>query len=159
LAAKLSGPAKDALVKDQTQWIADRDRACTTDTDGIAPCLKVMYAARTANLHAFADGLYPFIGQHALIDSGKLGKISRSYEISYPQFDGNTADFGAVNQRFADAARKAAADATPKADSSPDRQQQWTYQQGFRVHRPNADAVTVAIDFYGFSGGAHGYGA
>jgi uncharacterized protein len=159
LAAKLSGPAKDALVKDQVQWIADRNRACASDTDGIAPCLKVMYASRTANLHAFADGPYPFISQHALIESGKLGRISWSYEISYPQFDGSTADFGAVNAQFTSAARKAADDATPKADSGPDREQRWTYLQGFKIDRPSADAVTVAVDFYGFSGGAHGYAA
>jgi uncharacterized protein len=159
LAAKLSGAAKEALVKDQVQWIADRNRACATDTDGIIPCLKGMYGARIANLHAFGDGLYPFISQHVLIASGKLGKISWSYEIGYPQFDGNTADFGAVNAEFAVAARKATDDATPKADADPDREQGWTYEQGFKIHRPSADAITVVVDFYGFSGGAHGYGA
>jgi uncharacterized protein YecT (DUF1311 family) len=159
LAGKLSGPAKEALVKDQVQWIADRNRACTIDTDGMVPCLKVRYAARTANLRAFGDGLYPFVGQRALIGSGKLGKIAWSYDITYPQFDGNTADFGAVNLRFATAARKAADEATPKADAGIDREQGWTYEQGFKIHRPSAEAVTVAVEFYGFSGGAHGYGA
>ena len=32
LAAKLSGPAKEALVKDQVQWIVDRNRGCGTVT-------------------------------------------------------------------------------------------------------------------------------
>lgn len=159
LAGKLSGPAREALVKDQVQWVADRNRACATDTDGIGPCLRVTYAARTANLHAFADGTYPFISQHALIANGKLDKIAWSYEISYPQFDGSTADFSAINRRYAEAAQKAATDATPKADSGPDRKQQWTYQQGFKINRPSGDAVTVAVEFYGYSGGAHGYGA
>jgi hypothetical protein len=26
------------------------------------------------------------------------------------------------------------------------------------LHRPSANAITVALDFYGFSGGAHGFG-
>jgi uncharacterized protein len=159
LEGKLSGPAKEALVKDQQQWIADHNRACTTDTDGIAPCLKTRYAARTANLRAFAQGVFPFISQQALIANGTLGKITWSYDISYPRFDGSTADFAAINTRFADAARKAANEATPKADSGPERKQGWTYEQGFKIHRPSANAVTVAVEFYGFSGGAHGYGA
>lgn len=159
LAGKLSGPAKDDLVKDQMRWIADRNRGCAADTDGIAPCLKKRYEARTANLRAFAVGAYPFIGGQSLIKSGKLGKISYSYDISYPQFTGSTADFSAINARFADAAKKAADDATPKADAGIDREQGWTYEQSFTVYRPGANAVTVAVDFYGYSGGAHGYGA
>jgi uncharacterized protein YecT (DUF1311 family) len=159
LEAKLKGPAREALVKDQQQWIADRNRACATDTDGIIPCLEQRYAARTANLRAFGEGAFPFIGQQALIGSGTLGKISWSYDISYPRFDGSTADFTAVNASFAEAARKAAEEATPKADSDTDRKQGWTYERSFKVHRPSADAVTIAVDFYGFSGGAHGYGA
>jgi uncharacterized protein YecT (DUF1311 family) len=159
LAAKLSGPAKDALVKDQVQWITNRNRACAVDIDGIAPCLKVRYAARTANLRAYGNGLYPFISQRALIQSGKLGKITWSYDITYPQFDGNTADFGALNARLAAAAREDADEATPRADSGIDREQQWTYEQNFKIHRPSADAVTIAMNYYGFSGGAHGYGA
>ena len=67
------------------------------------------------------------------------------------------ADFAAVNARFANAAKKAVADATPQADSGLDREQGWTYEQGFKLYRPSANAVTVAVDFYGYSGGAHGY--
>ena len=159
LAGKLSGPARDDVVKDQGRWIGDRNRGCGADTDGIAPCLKKRYAARTANLRAFADGPYPFISEQSLAKSGKLGKITYSYDIGYPRFDGTTADFTAINARFANAAQKAAADATPKGDSGVDREQGWTYEQGFRVYRPSAHAVTVAVDFYGYSGGAHGYGA
>jgi uncharacterized protein len=159
LAARLSGPARQALVEDQLRWIADRNRACATDTDGIVPCLRSLYGARRDNLVAFADGAYPFISQHALIGSGTLGRIAWSYDIAYPRFDGDTADFGAVNRRYADAAAKAAAEATPKPDAGIDRKQQWTYQQSFTISRPNARAVTVAVQFYGFSGGAHGYGA
>ena len=40
LAGKLAGAAKDDLAKEQLHWIGDRNRACATDTDGIAPCLR-----------------------------------------------------------------------------------------------------------------------
>jgi uncharacterized protein YecT (DUF1311 family) len=159
LVAKLSGAAKDHLVKDQQSWIGARNRACVADTDGIAPCLKTRYAARTTNLRAFADGAYPFIAERSILRSGKLGKISYSIDIGYPKFEGPTADFSALNARFADAAAKAAEEATPKADSGVDREQGWTYEQGFKLYRPGARAITVAVNFYGYSGGAHGYGA
>ena len=87
--AKLSGPAKDDLEKEQVRWIGDRNRACAADADGIAPCLKRRYAARTTNLQAFAEGIYPFISEQSLTKSGKLGKITYSYDIAYPQFDGH----------------------------------------------------------------------
>ncbi len=159
MAGKLSGPAKDHLTKDQVRWIAARNGACAADTDGTGVCLKNRYEERTANLKAFAEGAYPFIGEQALYKAGKLGKVAWSYDIAYPRFDGPTADFSAINARFADRARKAADEATPKADAGIDREQQWTYQQSFETRRPGANAVTIATSFYGFSGGAHGYGA
>jgi uncharacterized protein len=159
LVAKLTGAAKDQLVKDQLSWIGARNRGCAADTDGIAPCLKNRYAARTTNLRAFADGAYPFIAEQSIIKSGKLGKITYSTDIGYPKFEGTTADFSAVNARFAEAAAKAAEEATPKADSGVDREQGWTYEQSFKLYRPGAQAITVAVNFYGYSGGAHGYGA
>jgi uncharacterized protein len=159
LIAKLGGTAKDDAVKDQARWIGERNRACAVDTDGVDVCLKRRYKARSANLRAYAEGSYPFISQQTLIKSGKLGKITWSYDITYPRFEGTGADFSAVNSRFATAAKKAADDATPKADSGIDREQGWTYEQDYKIYRPGANAVTVAVDFYGFSGGAHGYGA
>jgi uncharacterized protein len=159
LAAKLGGAAKENLEKEQVRWLGDRNRGCAADTDGIAPCLKRRYAARTTNLLASADGIYPFISEQSLSKNAKLGKITYSYDISYPKFEGTTADFTAVNARFANAAKKAVADATPQADSGLDREQGWTYEQGFKIYRPSANAVTVAVDFYGYSGGAHGFGA
>jgi uncharacterized protein len=159
LARELSGAAKDDLVKEQARWIGDRNRVCAADTDGLEPCLKGRYAARTENLRAFAIGAYPFISEQSLTKNGKLGKITYSYAISYPRFDGTTADFTAVNARFANAAKKAVADATPQADSGIDREQGWTYEQNFSVYRPSANAVTIASTFYGYSGGAHGFGA
>ena len=159
VAAKLGGAAKENLEKEQVRWLGDRNRGCAADTDGIAPCLKRRYAARTTNLLASAEGIYPFISEQSLSKNAKLGKITYSYDISYPKFEGTTADFAAVNARFANAAKKAIADATPQADSGLDREQGWTYEQGFTIHRPGANAVTVAVNYYGYSGGAHGFGA
>ena len=96
LAAKLSGPAKDNLEKEQVRWIGDRNRGCAADTDGTAPCLKRRYAARTTNLRASAEGIYPFISEQSLTKNAKLGKITYSYDISYPKFEGTTADFTAA---------------------------------------------------------------
>ena len=39
-----------------------------------------------------------------------------------------------------------------------EREQQWSYEQAFALHRPGLNAITVALDFYGFTGGAHGFG-
>ena len=159
LVGKLRGAAKDEAIKDQVRWIGDRNRACLSVNDGTARCLRDRYARRTSNLRAFADGTYPFIGEHALIRRGQLGKIDWSYDIVYPQFDGPTSDFAAINARFADAAKKKAGDATPGTDARPDLKQQWTYGQSFTVKRPSADVVSIGVQFWGYSGGAHGYGA
>lgn len=158
LTAKLGGPAKDHLAKDQVRWIGNRNRACAADADAIADCLKVRYAARIANLKVIADGVYPFISEHALYKVGKVGKITYSIDARYPQFDGTTADFAAVNRTFADDAKKSDEDSTPKSNSEVDHEQVWSYEQAFVLHRPSASAITVALDFYGFSGGAHGFG-
>jgi uncharacterized protein len=156
---RLSGPAKEALEKDQVQWIVARNRACQRNADAAPYCLKRRYAERLDTLRALGEGSYPFVGGQLIAKAATLGKISYSIDIRYPQFDGKTADFGAVNRGFADDAKKDAGEATPKADSGVDREQQWTYQQDFSLHRPGPDAVTVAVSYYGYSGGAHGYGA
>ncbi len=157
---KLSGAAKDHLVKEQVSWIASRNHACQLDTQGLGSCLKDRYESRLANLRAFAAGPYPFIGEETLARQGKLGKINWSYDITYPRFDGSNADFSAVNTRFADAAKKAAHNATPTADGRPDLEQEWSYAQTFAVERPpGGRAVTVNLTYSGFSGGAHGFGA
>lgn len=158
LAARLTAPAKDHLTKDQVRWISDRNRACAGDAGAIADCLKGRYAARIANLKVFADAIYPFISEHAIYKAGKVGKITYAIDVRYPQFDGPTADFSVVNRTFADDARKSDEEATPKSDSGVEREQAWSYEQAFRLYRPSANAITVAIDFYGFSGGAHGFG-
>ena len=60
---------------------------------------------------------------------------------------------------FADAAKKAAAEATPEPDPDDEREQAWTYEQSFTLARPDAEALTVVLQYYGYTGGAHGYGA
>ena len=153
---KLSGTAKDELVKEQMRWIANRNRACGANPDGIEDCLKNRYASRTRNLRAHAQGTSPAISEQSLVKQGKLGKITWSYDIAYPRFEGATTDFATVNARFADAAKKAADDATPKADSRPDLEQQWNYEQAFTVERPPGSHVaTIVVQFDGYSGGAH----
>src|ERR1700759_4577869 len=52
LPAKLSGAAQENLEKEQVRGLGDRNRGCAADTDGIVPCLKRRYAARTTNLIA-----------------------------------------------------------------------------------------------------------
>ncbi|MFO1083779.1 MAG: DUF3298 domain-containing protein [Reyranellaceae bacterium] len=159
LAARLGTVAKEHLAKDQVSWIVARNRDCAADPDDIAVCLRNRYAARTTTLKAFGDGAYPFVGAPSIDGKGKLGSIRYTYSIEYPRFDGTTADFSAINARFAGAARKAAEEAKPKgADAGTDREQGWTYQQSFEIYRPGPDAVTVGQTFYGYSGGAHGFG-
>ncbi len=157
---RLSGAAKDELVKDQVRWIANRNRACRADPANTDDCLKNRYAARIRNLRAYAQGTYPAMSEQTLAKQGKLGKINWSYDITYPRFDGTGADFAAVNARFADAAKKVSDESTPKADDGPEREQQWYYEQGFTVERPpGGHAATIVVQFDSYRGGAHGYGA
>lgn len=160
LAGRLGAAAKDHLAKDQVRWIVGRNRECGAEPDDMTICLRNRYAARTTTLKAFGAGAYPFISEQSLERKGKLGHIRFSYTIEYPQLDGTTADFAALNARFATDARQAAAQATPRAeDVASEREQGWTYQQSFEVYRPGPDAVTVAETYYGYNGGAHGFGA
>lgn len=157
---RLSGAAKDELVKDQVRWIANRNRACRADPDSIEACLKNRYAARLKNLSAYAQGTYPAISEQTLAKQGKLGKITWSYDIGYPRFEGAGGDFAAVNARFADAAKKLTDEWAPKAGDGADREQQWFYEQGFTVERPpGGHAATIVVQFDSYRGGAHGYGA
>lgn len=159
LAGRLAAQAKDHLAKDQVRWIVARNRECAAEPDDMAVCLKNRYAARATTLKAFGEGAYPFISTLSFDGKGKLGEIRYAYTIEYPHFDGTTADFSAINARYASAARKAVAEAKPKdTDAGTGREQGWTYQQSFEVYRPGAEAVTIGETFYGYSGGAHGFG-
>ncbi len=158
LAARLPAQARADLAKDQVRWIANRNQVCSGDAGVVANCLKARYATRTANLRALGEGVYPFVGGQAIYSSGKVGKTRFMIDISYPQFNGTAADFSAANRRYADDAGKSASDATPATDSSADNEQEWSYEQSFTLHRPGTNAVTIDLEFYGYSGGAHGFG-
>jgi hypothetical protein len=98
-----------------------------------------------------------FIATQTIGMRDKVGETDFSYYIDYPSFSG-AADFSVVNERFADEARRAANGATPPEGGSAGAMP-WSYEQRFTVYVPSTDAVTVALDFHGYSGGAHGYGA
>lgn len=158
LVGRLTGAAKDHLVKDQARWIASRNKACTGGAEEIARCLRQRYEARLENLGTFGQDTYPFVSEQTLFKEGKVGRVGYSIDATWPQFDGTTADFSRLNRYFADLSRKAGDEAIPDRQSGGDASfdQTWTYDQSFTVQRPSADAVAVAIKFYGYTGGAHG---
>jgi hypothetical protein len=157
----LSGPAKESLERSQVRWIVGRNRACVPndDPDVIGRCLRTRYADRIADLKALAAGPYPFVEEQSIERSGKVGKVSYSIELRYPRFAGTTADFTAINRSFAEAAAKAARETTPTADAGLDREQEWQAEQGYALYRPDPNVITVALTFWAFTGGAHGYGS
>jgi uncharacterized protein YecT (DUF1311 family) len=160
LAGKLSGPAKEHLLKDQQNWLAIRREACVGGRDEIVECIQRRDEMRLNNLRVFGEGVYPFIGEQALIKTGKVGKISYSIDATWPRFDGATADFSAVNREYSTTTQKAADQVIPPDTSAGELrgEQVWPYIQTYELQRPAADAVTVAISSYAFAGGAHGYG-
>jgi uncharacterized protein len=161
LLAKLSGPAKESLEKSQVRWIVGRNRACVPndDPDVIQRCLRTRYADRIADLKALSSGPYPFVEDQSIERGGKVGKVSYTIDLRYPRFAGTSADFTAINRAFAEAAAKAARETTPTADAGLDREQEWQAEQGFALYRPDPNVITVAITFWAFTGGAHGYGS
>jgi len=161
LLAKLGGPAKESLEKSQVRWIVARNRACVRndDPDVIERCLTTRYADRIADLKASAAGPYPFIEDQSIERRGKVGKVSYTIDLRYPRFAGTTADFTAINRSFADASAKAARETTPTADAGLDREEEWQAEQGYALFRPGPDVITVALTFWAFTGGAHGYGS
>jgi len=159
LVGKLSGAAKDHLIKDQVRWIGNRGPACSDGPLETPQCLKMRYAGRIAFLRALdGPGTYPFVSEHDLLKNGRVRTTRYLIDASYPQFDGGMADFTATNRRFADDAQKGAAEAIPPADDTADSGQTWSYEQGFALYRPSADAVAVATQLYSYTGGAHGNG-
>lgn len=161
LAAKVMGPARDSLEKGQVRWIVGRNRACqpNEDPDAIDRCLTTRYADRIDELKAFAAGPYPFVERQGIEKTGKVGKVKFALDLQYPRFAGNTADFSALNRSYADSAAKAARETTPGADAGVDREEQWEAVQSYALHRPGPDAITVALTFWAYTGGAHGYGS
>lgn len=94
-------------------------------------------------------------GTRTLGGSGTVGKASYSYTISYPQVDGGTADFSALNARFAAQAQRDAASAVPCGHCGIDREQEWNYEQSFTVDRPSRRSILITLHAGGYSGGAH----
>jgi uncharacterized protein YecT (DUF1311 family) len=157
---KLTGAAKEHLLKDQQQWLAIRSEACVGPRDLVIRCIKRHDEARLNNLRAMGEGLYPFISERALNKTGKVGKISYAIDAAWPRFDGTTADFSALNRDYAETTTKAANGVIPPDTAAGELrgEQLWPYLQWFDLQRPAANAVAVAITSYAFAGGAHGYG-
>lgn len=155
LAGRLSGAAKEHLLKDQMAWLENRAKACTGGPAEVARCVGDRYKARIATLKADGEGAYPFVGTQTLLRSGKVKAVSYDIDASYPRFDGVGVDFAATNKAFAAYAQEGAKNATPTPGVA-DRESIWTYEQSFALHRPGPNAVSVATTFYIFTGGAHG---
>jgi uncharacterized protein len=153
---RLSGPAKEHLIKDQVRWLDDRAKACTGEIAAVTRCLAARYTQRLATLKAAAEGDYPFVSEHDLVKRGRVKAAFYEIDARYPQFDAPDADFSAVNKAFVAQARDGAERATPPQDIKTDHSQIWTYEQGFELHRPGMHGVSVATSFYSFTGGAHG---
>ncbi|MBS0527119.1 MAG: DUF3298 domain-containing protein [Proteobacteria bacterium] len=156
LLARLGGAARAHLIDDQARWLDDRAQACIGEIAAIARCLTLRYTQRSATLKAAGEGAYPFVSEHDLIRRGKVKSVSYEIDARYPRFDGTDADFSVVNKLFARQAREGVQDATPKRDIDSEREQIWTYEQGFELHRPGLYGLSVAVSFYIFTGGAHG---
>ena len=158
---RLKGAEREAVVKDQGRWVASRNRACRPQGDGdITYCLGQRYAQRTATLRAMAQQPFVSIAGLSLTGSGRFGQVSWSYDIAYPRLESRGVDFEAVNTRHANDALKSAQEATPSDIQEFDDERTWDYQQGFSVERaPGGTLAGIALSYYGYTGGAHGYGA
>lgn len=157
LAVKLSGAAKDHLVKDQQRWAGNRNHACTGED--AATCLKSRYENRLALLKELGAGAYPFVVEQAIVRAGKVKATRYRIDASYPQFDGPNVNFGALNAKFANTVKEAAGEAVPSADIGDDVDQTWSYEQSFAIYRPGPSTISVEVSFYAFTGGAHGNGS
>ena len=155
LADGLSGEAKAHLLKDQIAWIDNRAQACTGAPENVARCLRDRYASRIDTLKAEGDGPYPFVSAQSLLRTGQVKAVRYQIDALYPRFDGQGADYSAVNRAFAATAQEGAKNATPGNDAA-GRTSTWTYLQSFRLHRPGPNGITVATTFFTFTGGAHG---
>lgn len=157
LAAKLSGAARDHLVKDQQRWVGNRNRACAGED--AAACLKSRYENRLALLKEFGAGAYPFVSEQAIVRAGKVKATRYRIDASYPQFDGPAVNFTAINGKLASTTKEAAGEAVPSSEIGDDLDQSWIYEQSFAIHRPSPVAISVEVSLWSFTGGAHGNGA
>ena len=159
LAAKLDAKAKDHLARDEAGWIGRRSRECKGAAAMMYDCVRDGYIERIGRLKLDGEGPYPFVSTRTLARKGRVGLITYDVVASYPQFDGTSADFAAVNKHFADDATNGAANAVPDKDAGIEREQEWSYEQDFTLGRPAPRAISVRLSYYSFSGGAHPNGA
>lgn len=135
LVGRLDGPAKAHLEADQARWLADR-RSCDAAPPRRAECLEARYRSRAELLAAVAKAPYPFISLQAIVRSG-IGKDGRySVDVTYPRFDGRSADFAGTNRLFAEQAQALVAEATDIGRDS-------EAVQTFSLYRPTASVVSV----------------
>ena len=158
---KLKGAERESVVKSQGRWVASRNRVCAQrEFDGVTDCLKGRYAQRIATLQSMMQAPFVTVDEQTLTGSGKFGQVGWSYDVVFPRFEAKGVDFAAANTRFANDALKSAQEATPSDLSDIDDERNWEYQQSFSIERaPGGALATVVLQFYGYTGGAHGFGA
>lgn len=137
LDGKLAGAAKAHLEADQARWLGDR-RACDANPPRQAECLETRYRGRAQMLKAAAKLAYPFVSQQAIVRSGNGPDGRYAVDVAYPRFDGQSADFAAINRRFA-----AAAEAEASGAMATGRNCEIT--QTFSLYRPAPSVVSVAF--------------
>ena len=136
LEGKLDGPAKVHLEADQARWLGDRS-ACNANPPRRSECLEARYRERTEMLAALVKGPYPFISQQAIVQSGNGPNGRYAVDIAYPRFDRPSADFAAINRRFAVAAESEASDAVANGNTE--------ITQTFALYRPATSVVSVTL--------------
>jgi uncharacterized protein YecT (DUF1311 family) len=160
LAGRLTGAAKDHLLADQIRWLANRAAACVVEPAEMEECLESRNRDRTAQLEWLGEGAYPFISEQAIVKAGKVRGIPYIIDASYPQFDGGTVDFNAVNRQLASATSEAAERVVPGPDADSGAGDYngaaWRYEQAFSLYKPGPHAVSVKIGYNAYEGGAHG---
>jgi len=160
LAGKLTGAAREHLLADQIRWLANRAAACVVEPAETEECLESRDRDRTAQLEWLGEGAYPFISEQAIVKAGKVRGIPYIIDASYPQFDGSTVDFTAVNRQLASATSEAADRVVPGPDADNDggnyNGPAWSYEQAFTLYRPGPNAVSVKIAYNAYEGGALG---
>jgi len=157
LTAKLDPQGRAHLEADQARWLRNRERACAGEAEDAEECLAARYRDRAGRLKLLADGAYPFVSEHAIVRAGVARGIPYSVDASYPQFDGTSADFDAVNRQLAAAASQAAERAVPRAGADAGEAQAglaWRYDQAFSLYRPSDRAISAVVVFESDDGGA-----
>ena len=159
LVGKLSGAAKDHLIKDQVRWIGNRGPACSDGPLETPQCLKTRYADRAC---------LPARARRAGHLSVRQRARSRQER---PRKDDTLPDrrqLPAVRRRHGGFHRRQPPVRRRRAEGQPGRRfpgrrhgrrepdlELWA---GLRLYRPSADAVAVETRLYSYTGGAHGNG-